>query len=157
PRGQRLGHAPAQQRPPRRRPWRKRRERDQVAARAQASPLRRTRRRQPRRHERPAEAALHSPIALGARRLRPIYASTSDRNWRKARLLRSYALSMARQREAPRVSDARAAETGRDLLPQKGTNRPWPTSVPGRQRPAETGSPDSKSVPFGECGFKSHL
>src|SRR4029077_14467429 len=26
----------------------------------------------------------------------------------------------------------------------KGTNRPWPTSVPGRQRPAETGSPRLK-------------
>jgi hypothetical protein len=49
---------------------------------------------------------LHSPIALGARRRRPICASTSDRSWRKARLPRSYAL--APRPTGPRDHGARA-------------------------------------------------
>src|SRR6266576_2040267 len=45
----------------------------------------------------PLKRHLHSPIALGARRQRPICASTSGRYWRKARLPPSYAVVRVRE------------------------------------------------------------
>jgi hypothetical protein len=63
----------------------------------------------------PLKRHLLSPIALGARRQRPICASTSGRYWRKARLPRSYAVVRGRE-DLQIMGSERSSGAGEILL-----------------------------------------